>query len=35
VIADDEPDEAAQRLIQMARDAGGPANMSAVIYRAP
>lgn len=35
VIATDEPDEAAQRLIQMARDAGGPDNISVVIYRAP
>ena len=35
VIADNEPDEAAQRLLQMARDAGGPDNISVVIYRAP
>lgn len=35
VIAADGPDEAAQRLIQMARDAGGPDNISVVIYRAP
>ena len=35
VIADNDPDEAAQRLIQMAREAGGPDNISVVIYRAP
>jgi len=35
VIATDKPEEAAQRLIQMARDAGGPDNISVVIYRAP
>jgi len=35
VIAAEEPEKAAQRLIQMARDAGGPDNISAVIYRAP
>ena len=35
VIATDEPEQAARRLIQAARDAGGPDNISVVIYRAP
>ncbi len=35
VIATEEPEEATQRLIQMARAAGGPDNISVVIYRAP
>ncbi len=35
VIASDELEDAARRLIQMANDAGGPDNISVVIYRAP
>ncbi len=35
VLGSAEPDVAARRLIQTARDAGGPDNISAVIYRAP
>lgn len=34
VVATEDPHAAAQRLIQMARDAGGPDNISVAIYRA-
>lgn len=35
VVAAEGLEEAAERLVQMARDAGGPDNISVVIYRAP